>query len=202
MGLLATGTVLVGLSVGHYAIGYIAQRQAPIRPGRLDRPAPPVPGAPLARLRIPGIGLDAVVLEGTSSDVLRRGPGHLSGTEMPEGTRGYNNCVIAAHRDSFFRRLGQVHAGDRLLLDVGNEERTYRFVRRRIVPPSDVAVAGPTPQPRVTLITCYPFHWIGHAPYRFILEAELLKADRSPSRSPRSFSGASVSNSLRRVASR
>jgi sortase A len=179
---MAIGVLLAALGAGHYAIGYLAQAGAPARPGRLDhdRPGarPPRSGEAIARLRIPAIDLDAVVLEGASAAVLRMGPGHLPGTELPDEFGGYNNCVIAAHRDSFFRRLGAVRAGDRLVLLVGNEERDYRVFRRRVVPPSDVAVAGPTRRPRVTLITCYPFHWIGHAPYRFVLEAEPVAAPR------------------------
>jgi sortase A len=201
LGLIALGTFLVALAAGHYVVGLVAQERAPARPGRPARLDRPSPGEPIARVRIPRIHLDAVVLEGTSAAVLRLGPGHMPGTGMPGARNGYNNCVIAGHRDSFFRRLGGVRTGDRLYLDVGDEERAYRVVRRRIVPPSDVAVAGPTRRPRVTLITCYPFHWIGRAPYRFILEAEPTTF-RRPSMSSASNSTAPKSELPEAVLSR
>jgi sortase A len=140
---------------------------APEAPG--PAPAPePAPGDVVGRLRIPRVGLDLAVFEGVSADVLRKGPGHVPGTALP--TAG-SNCVITAHRDSFFRRLADVKVGDSVLLSGENGEREYRLASRRVVSPSEVGVLAPTDEEQVTLVTCYPFRWIGPAPSRVVWQA-------------------------------
>jgi LPXTG-site transpeptidase (sortase) family protein len=134
------------------------------------RPMPrPLVGDVIGRLRIPGANIDLAVFEGVSDDVLRRGPGHVPGTGLPTGS---SNCVIAAHRDSFFRPLRKVKVGDRLFLtgETG-EEREYRLAHSKIVSPQQVSVMAPTPTDQVTLVTCYPFDYIGPAPYRMVWQA-------------------------------
>jgi sortase A len=112
--------------------------------------------------------MDLAVFEGVSADVLRRGPGHVPGTGLP--TQG-RNCVIAGHRDSFFRRLADVKVGDRVFLTGEEGEREYRLTRRRVVSPTEISVLAPTEAEQVTLVTCYPFTWIGPAPYRIVWQA-------------------------------
>jgi sortase A len=97
------------------------------------------------------------VFEGVSADVLRKGPGHVPGTAYP-GRAG--NCVIAGHRDSFFRR--------RVYVTAGSEKREYCLVRRRVVAPGEVGVLAPTAGERLTLLTRYPFAWVGPAPRRVV----------------------------------
>jgi len=137
-------------------------------------PLPPAPrrdGDAIGRIEIPRLGVDAVVFEGTSEAMLRRGPGHLPGTAwpFPEATDG--NCVIAGHRDSFFRRLAGAREGDLVRVSGPRGSVTYRLESRKVVRPDRVEVLGPTPDPRLTLVTCYPFGFVGHAPDRLVWTA-------------------------------
>lgn len=129
-----------------------------------DKPGPP----PLALLRIPRIALEVAVLEGTSDWALNRGVGHVEGTPLP-GTDG--NAGIAGHRDGFFRGLKDIRPGDRLELETLDGVQAYRIERTWIVKPEDVWVLDPTSSPAITLVTCYPFYFIGSAPQRFIVRA-------------------------------
>jgi sortase A len=124
--------------------------------------------APLALLRIPRIGLEVAVLEGTDDWTLNRAVGHIEDTASP-GAPG--NSGIAGHRDGFFRGLKDVHAGDGIEIEtIGRVER-YRVERTWIVDPEDVSVLDPTTVPSITLVTCYPFYFVGSAPQRFIVRA-------------------------------
>ena len=123
---------------------------------------------PLAVLHIPRIGLDVAVLKGTSDLTLNRGAGHVEGTAMP-GTPG--NSGIAGHRDGFFRGLKDVNVGDVIELETLHDTQTYRIERAWIVNPEDVSVLDPTPAQSITLVTCYPFYFVGSAPQRYIVRA-------------------------------
>ena len=123
---------------------------------------------PLAVLHIPRIGLDVPVLKGTSDTTLDRGAGHVEDTAMP-GTPG--NSGIAGHRDGFFRGLKDVNVGDEIQLETLRETQTYRIERAWIVSPDDVSVLDPTPAQSITLVTCYPFYFVGSAPQRYIVRA-------------------------------
>ena len=127
-------------------------------------------GQAWGRIEIPRVGLAWPVVEGVGEAELRRGPGHVPDTAGPAAAAG--NCVIAGHRNSFFRRLSEVRRGDVVLVR-GPDGRaaSYRLESRRIVMPEEVSVMAPTPDRRLTLITCYPFGWIGDAPYRLIWSA-------------------------------
>jgi len=130
----------------------------------LTQPAP----APLAVLRIPRLHLEAPVLEGTDDETLNRGVGHIADTALP-GANG--NSGIAGHRDGFFRGLKDIKEGDELVIETLRDTETYRVERIWIVTPEDVSVLDPTPSRAVTLVTCYPFYFIGSAPQRFIVRA-------------------------------
>src|SRR5262249_31401994 len=136
-------------------------------------PPPPVapPGSWLAKLEAPSVSLTATVLEGSDDGTLRHAAGHIEDTPLP-GQRG--NVGIAGHRDGIFRPLRGVHVGDPLLLTTGDRAYRYRISRTLIVAPEDVYVLDPTGGPTLTLVTCYPFTFIGHAPKRFIVQAELV----------------------------
>ena len=123
---------------------------------------------PLAVLRIPRIHLEVPVLEGTSDITLNRGGGHVEETAMP-GTSG--NSGIAGHRDGFFRGLKDVGPGDTVELETLHEKQIYRIERAWIVNPEDVSVLDPTPEQAITLVTCYPFYFVGSAPQRYIVRA-------------------------------
>jgi sortase A len=127
--------------------------------------------APLAILRIPDLGLEVAVLEGTSDLALNRGLGHITGTPLP-GADG--NIGIAGHRDGYFRGLKDIDIGDVIELETLDGRSRYAITETMIVDPSDVWVLAPTEQPTLTLVTCYPFYFVGSAPQRFIVRAERI----------------------------
>lgn len=123
---------------------------------------------PLAVLRISKVHLEAPVLEGTDELVLNQGVGHIAGTMAP-GERG--NIGIAGHRDGFFRALKDVNVGDRIELETLRGTDAYVVDRIVVVSPNEVSVLQPRQQPSVTLVTCYPFYFVGSAPQRYIVQA-------------------------------
>jgi sortase A len=134
---------------------------------------------PLAVLRVEKIHLEVPVLEGTDDLTLNRGVGRIVGTARP-GEDG--NIGIAGHRDGFFRGLKDVKLGDRMELVTTNQVGTYAVDKVEIVTPDNVSVLLPTAVPSLTLVTCYPFYFIGSAPQRFIVHASIVAADRSHGR--------------------
>lgn len=138
----------------------------------MRRESPPV----LAVLRIPRIGLEVPVLEGTADATLDRGVGHIEDTAAP-GVAG--NVGIAGHRDGFFRGLKDVSPGDALELELRSGTERFRIERIWIVGPDDVSVLDPTPSRAVTLVTCYPFYYVGAAPQRYIVRAVLASSSQS-----------------------
>lgn len=128
--------------------------------------------APLAMLRIPRIRVEAPVLEGTDEIALNRGLGHIEDTATL-GSDG--NAGIAGHRDGFFRALKDIAPGDTIELETLRSKEIYRVERTWIVVPEDVWVLDPTPVRSLTLVTCYPFYFIGSAPQRFIVRAVLAE---------------------------
>jgi LPXTG-site transpeptidase (sortase) family protein len=166
--LAAAGAVLLVVVAAHVASGMRAQARGFDAPStRAVRTR--LPGDALGRLELPRVGLAAVVFEGDSEATLRKGPGHVPGTAWPaDAERSAGNCVIAGHRDSFFRLLRDAREGDLVRLVDASGVRSYRLETRRVVRPSEVSVLGPTRDARLTLITCYPFRWIGAAPSRLV----------------------------------
>lgn len=127
-------------------------------------------GAPSGVVRIPSLNLSVPVFDGTSELVLNRGAGWIEGT-APIGSAG--NVGIAGHRDGFFRGLKDLQVGDAIEVATVDETLTYRVHETMIVYPDDVHVLHPTPRPALTLVTCYPFYFVGHAPQRYIVRAIL-----------------------------
>ena len=127
-------------------------------------------------LRIPAIELEAPIFDGTAEPTLNRGIGKIEGT-ADVGAAG--NLGLAAHRDGFFRGLKDVHVGD--AIDVESLEGTvhYRITELAIVEPTDVHVLAPTDTATLTLVTCYPFYFIGEAPQRFIVKGVAVSAAAS-----------------------
>ncbi len=124
--------------------------------------------APLADLRIPSLKLEVPVLEGTDDLTLNRGAGHIDGTPFPGGG---GNIGIAGHRDGFFRGLKDIRVGDSVDLYTQNGNIRYVVDEILIVPPEDVSVLEPRSRPSITLVTCYPFYFVGNAPLRYIVHA-------------------------------
>jgi sortase A len=125
----------------------------------------------VARLEIPRIDLSATVLEGSDDATLSRAAGHIEDTALP-GTMG--NAGVAAHRDTIFRPVRNLRIGDVMTVTTADGVYEYRVDRTMIVNPEDVYVLDPTGHATLTLVTCYPFTFIGHAPQRFIVQATLV----------------------------
>jgi sortase A len=134
---------------------------------------------PVAILKIPRLKLIVPINEGTDPYTLRRGLGRIRGT-ADIGEEG--NIGIAGHRDSFFRGLQHLSVGDRIEIVSPRKSSSYIVKRIEIVWPNDVRVLGPREVSGITLVTCYPFNYIGRAPRRFVVEAsaEELAKDISP----------------------
>lgn len=127
--------------------------------------------APLAILRIPKIGLEVPVLDGTDDLTLNRAVGRIAGTATVE-TMG--NLGIAGHRDGYFRGLKDVAIGDTIELETLTGELSFAIEKISIVNPTDVHVLAPTERPTITLIGCYPFYYVGSAPQRYVVRATLV----------------------------
>lgn len=130
-------------------------------------------GEPIGTLEIVRVGLSGIVVEGDDGSVLDRAIGHLPDTPLPWQA---GNSALAAHRDALFRPLRSVRFGDILRLKTPHGDFDYRVRDILIVKPEDVWVIDPTPVSMLTLISCYPFSYIGHAPERFIVRAERIPA--------------------------
>jgi sortase A len=133
-------------------------------------PTPPVPeeGRTLALLEIPAIELSIVVVGGTGTLALNRGVGHIAGTALP-GAVG--NVALAAHRDTFFARLGELVPGNRIVLRTDGGVREYAVESAAVVGPKAVHVLDPSSDSVLTLVTCYPFRYVGAAPERYVVRA-------------------------------
>lgn len=136
-----------------------------------ERDSKSSPGAPAAVLRIPRIDLAVPVYDELNERNLNRGAAHIAGTAPISAT---GNVGIAAHRDSFFRGLQHVAVGDVIEVESLRGKLEYRITELSVVEPDDVSVLSPTDGPVVTLVTCYPFYFAGHAPQRFIVRAEAV----------------------------
>jgi sortase A len=129
---------------------------------------------PLAILRIAKVGLEVPVLEGTDDLSLNRGVGHIAGTDRPGGG---GNIGIAGHRDGFFRALKDIGPGDKIELVTANRSDVYRVDQIVLVRPNDVSVLQPRSSRSLTLVTCYPFYFIGSAPQRYIVQASIRSSE-------------------------
>lgn len=125
-------------------------------------------GDTIGEIEVPRLGLNAVVLEGDSDDVLSRGVGHVPETALPWQA---GNIALAAHRDTIFRPLRNIHAGDTILVKTTEGSRAYKVSFTEVVAPTDVQVLDSDGKNELTLITCFPFYYVGHAPKRFIVRA-------------------------------
>jgi sortase A len=133
------------------------------------RLADPTPRSVVGRIEIPRLGMSAIVREGVDNSTLRRAVGHVPQTALP-GESG--NAALAAHRDTFFRPLKDVRKGDRITVTTREGVHEYRVTETRVVTPDDVSVLAPTMNPTLTLVTCYPFNFMGTAPKRFVVRAQ------------------------------
>lgn len=134
--------------------------------------SPPVaPAGLIGRLEIPRLGVSVMLVEGDDARTLRRAVGHIPGTALP-GRPG--NVAFSGHRDTFFRPLRNIRENDVVVVTTLAGEYRYRVVSTRVVVPDDVEVLDAGPGEVLTLVTCYPFYFVGAAPDRFIVRAERL----------------------------
>ena len=128
-------------------------------------------GSPLGRIEISSIGLAAMIMEGVDGKTLRHAVGHIPGTPLP-GQQG--NVALAGHRDTFFRGLRNIHKDDEITLTTLHGSYRYRVDSTQVVEPEDTKVLAATADDFLTLVTCYPFYFVGPAPKRFIVRAHRI----------------------------
>jgi sortase A len=176
------------LTAGFLALGYVAyvimdaKAYQAIEHRRFEEPRPNAPavavvveGTAIGEIQMPRLGLTAVVVQGDSATILRRAVGHISDTAMP-GESG--NVVLAGHRDTFFRPLKRARIGDAITLKTRSGDFEYFVESTAVVAPTDVQVLEPTGGRTLTLITCFPFSYVGSAPDRFIVRAREREGPR------------------------
>ena len=142
---------------------------SPSRPGGVD--ADPAKADVIGRVEIPRLDISAIIAEGTHSRTLDRAVGHIENTAYP-GRAG--NVGLAGHRDSHFRGLGRVRPNDLVRVTTPRGTFDYRVQWAKVVSPKRVEVLKPAPRPSLTLVTCYPFNYVGEAPKRFVVRARLV----------------------------
>jgi sortase A len=189
LGLILLGLVPVGAAFRFYDQAYAFQSALPSGRGDVPgpayasvapaptpapTPAPPSARAPaaakgvLGRIEIVRLGISGIIAEGTDNATLKGAVGHVLSTSQP-GEAG--NVGLAAHRDGLFRGLGGVRQNDIIRIVTPRGSYSYRVTYSVVVGPQRVDLLDSTAVPSLTLITCYPFHWIGHAPKRFVVRA-------------------------------
>jgi sortase A len=140
---------------------------------RSEEPHPVTVGGVIGEIEIPSLGLDDIFVQGDSPRILRRAVGHVSETALP-GEEG--NVVLTAHRDSFFRPLRHIRQGDAITLKTSGGDFLYRVESTAVVSASDVQVLQASGGRTLTLITCFPFYYVGSAPDRFIVRARQIES--------------------------
>jgi sortase A len=148
---------------------------------KFERTSPPpsprilAEGDILGELQVPRLGLDAIVVQGDSTADLRRAVGHLSESAIPGE---WGNVALVGHRDTFFRPLRDIRLGDEIKFKT--RERSFEYVVEAIevVAPTDIRVLETSTGHDLTLVTCFPFHFVGPAPKRFVVRAREVEAER------------------------
>lgn len=189
--LIALGGLLCSFAAGRYALGAVARDDArraweakdaksAVRVARLRAQVGEpnrslARGMPIARLIIPKIGLDEIVLEGVDDDTMNGGPGHFPGSPLP-GEVG--NAIVSAHRDRHFRNFGELAIGDTIRTQADSTISTWVIASRRIIDKNAPALFRSKDR-RLTLTTCWPIRYVGTAPNRLILTAKLASSKKS-----------------------
>ena len=180
-GLFGCAILLLGYCGFVLADTWIFQREENRELTRLliDRTAAAAPESPpiaaaavkglIGRIDVTRLGLSVVVMEGTTAHTLRRAVGHIQGTALP-GEQG--NVGISGHRDTLFRPLKDIRRDDIIMVTTPAGEYHYRVVSTKVVSPDNTSVLDSDGSDILTLVTCYPFYFVGPAPDRFIVRAE------------------------------
>jgi sortase A len=150
---------------------------------RSTSPPPVRRGDVIGELDIPRLRLSVIVFEGDDAGILSQGAGHIPGTSLRAGS---GNIGIAAHRDTYFRSLRVIHANDVITLKTPAGISRYAVTDTMIVRPSDIGVLARAPGRDLTLVTCYPFYYVGNAPERFIVHAREIDSALPREKTPQS----------------
>jgi sortase A len=178
VGLLALGYAAYVVVDAH---AYQAYEQSKFEDVRIkEPPALLVEGGVIGEIQVPRLQLKAIVVQGDTHTILRRAVGHVPETALP-GTLG--NVVLAGHRDTFFRPLRNIRPGDAITLKTSDGAFQYLVESTEVVPATDVEVLNATAGRTLTLITCFPFDYIGPAPNRYVVRAREL-VSQSPDQPP------------------
>ena len=184
--LLLSGMVIAGVAVeqkaemrasaGDYVLPALAFHKSQSVATKIQVYQAPKLNDYLGTIDIPTLKITVPIYEGTTDTQLKKGVGHFIGSVLP-GVR--DNSVLAGHRDSVFSKLGKIRIGDLLTIDSESGIYKYKVSRIRIVMADDRTIIVPTETAILTLSTCYPFNFLGNAPKRFIVSAQLLPAEVS-----------------------
>ncbi|MBM7653073.1 class D sortase [Neobacillus cucumis] len=140
---------------------------------KIEQSAPPKTGDTVGLLKISKIKAELAIVEGTNPDDLKKGVGHYKGSYLP-GDKG--QIVLSGHRDTVFRKLGELKIGDQLIMEMPNGNFTYEITKTKIVKANDLSIITlQHKQEELILTTCYPFHYVGNAPKRYIIYAKPIK---------------------------
>lgn len=183
---IVAGTILAILVIAGFAHAELPADDPAFHPGPFHCPPTP-PECPdfteaIAWLEFPRFNLTVPVFEGVEEPVLRRGAGHVIGTAWPGVPDPYRNCVVAAHRTSFFSPLESVVPGDIFTMITGAGAEEFIVDRILVVTPEHVELEAPTRARRLTLVTCTPFNYLGSAPRRLVVLASPHNTHRGRSR--------------------
>jgi sortase A len=169
--LLGFGLLAVGYSGFVFADSHVYQvlqmkkfKQASL----LSEPHIPLEGEVIGEIQVPRLGLNAIVVQGDSPSNLRRAVGHISKSALPGE---WGNIALAGHRDTFFRPLHDIHLGDEIKFRTSDRSFEYLVESIEVVAPNDIQVLEPSTGHDLTFITCFPFHFVGPAPKRFVVRA-------------------------------
>ena len=177
---LLRGTCYFFLAVGVAALGYVGfvsadskayqavEKEKFAQAVGIQQPHVLLEGEVIGEIQVPRLGLDAMVMQGDSASNLQRAVGHISSSALP-GEGG--NVALAGHRDTFFRPLREIRTGDEIRFRVAGGTFEYRVESIEIVGPRDTKVLEPSSGRDLTLITCFPFSFVGRAPGRFVVRA-------------------------------
>ena len=149
------------------AVGEGQRKPAPVVAPKPTSP-PPAKGSVLAKLEVPKLEMSLVVLEGTNSATLDKSIAHIEDTAMPGE---FGNIGIAGHRNTHFKKMEWIRQGDEMILTNAHDRYRYLVESIRLVTPDDVEVLDASLGPAITIVTCFPFEYVGNAPQRFIVRA-------------------------------
>jgi sortase A len=141
--------------------------------GRVSEPRILVEGNVIGEIQVPRLGLNAMVVEGDSVANLRRAVGHLTKSALPGE---WGNVALAGHRDTFFRPLRDIRVGDEIRFKTRERSFDYRVESIQVVAPTDIRVLEGSTGHDLTLLTCFPFHYVGPAPKRLVVRAREVGA--------------------------